>query len=421
MKPLRVGIVGYGSAGQAAAVLLTRDGHEVTVFERVGSPGPIGAGFLLQPTGLQVLWQMGLLGEVLRYGARVNRLYGDIGSGRIVMDMRYAGLDRRLCGIGLQRGALFTILESAWSQRIDGLRTGQTIVWLDAERGLLESATGERFGPFDLVLIADGSGSTLRGSVATPTLDRPYPWGALWCLLPAADWPHGDELRQRYQAARKMIGLLPVGSRPDDPTARLSFFWSLRSDAFERWQDDGFHPFQRELHALWPQAETVLSGLVSPDQLARARYRDTVLARWHRGRTALIGDSAHAMSPQLGQGVNMALLDALVLRDTLRSAGSVAQALHAYQAQRRRHVRIYQLWSRWLTPIFQSERDWLAKLRDLAFQPMGRMPGGRRQMLRVLSGTRRGLLGVLPLSGEFLDDLETGLDRFGEAQEVAVS
>jgi len=74
---LNIAIVGYGTAGQALAILLTRDGHAVEVFERTAKPGPIGAGFLLQPTGLQVLWQMGLLPAALEYGAPVTRLYGE--------------------------------------------------------------------------------------------------------------------------------------------------------------------------------------------------------------------------------------------------------------------------------------------------------------------------------------------------------
>jgi len=70
------------------------------------------------------------------------------------------------------------------------------------------------------------------------------------------------------------------------------------------------------------------------------------------------------MSPQLGQGVNMALLDALALRDALRDSDEVEPALAAYGAARRRHVAIYQFWSRWLTPVFQSEADSVAWLRD---------------------------------------------------------
>lgn len=52
---LRIAVIGYGTAGQAVSILLTRDGHEVEIFERVPTPGPVGAGFLLQPSGLQVL------------------------------------------------------------------------------------------------------------------------------------------------------------------------------------------------------------------------------------------------------------------------------------------------------------------------------------------------------------------------------
>lgn len=99
-----VAIVGYGTAGQAAAVLLSRDGHRVEVFERAPHPGPVGAGFLLQPTGLHVLWTMGLLDDALVHGARIERLYGETTAGRAVMDMRYRELEPRLFGLGMQRG-----------------------------------------------------------------------------------------------------------------------------------------------------------------------------------------------------------------------------------------------------------------------------------------------------------------------------
>ncbi|MCA0394074.1 MAG: FAD-dependent monooxygenase, partial [Proteobacteria bacterium] len=148
----RVAIVGYGSAGQCAAVLLSRDGHEVHVFERVPVPGPVGAGFLLQPSGLQVLWRMGLLAEVLRHGAPVERLYGDARCGRAVMDMRYAALDPRLAGIGLQRGALFSILAGAWDGHA-AIRAGVRIAVIDSERGLLQDDSGARHGPFDVVVV----------------------------------------------------------------------------------------------------------------------------------------------------------------------------------------------------------------------------------------------------------------------------
>jgi len=384
-------------------VLLARDGHRVEVFEQAPQPGPVGAGFLLQPTGLQVLWAMGLLDAALAHGSPVRRLYGETPCGRAVMDMRYAGLDARLCGLGMQRGALFSLLAQAWDG-IDSMHRGTRIIAIDDDTRRIRDADGRWHGPFDLIIAADGSGSCLRRHVDAGGLDRPYPWGALWCLVPRGDWPWEDELRQRYVAARRMIGLLPVGTRPGDDTPRLSFFWSLRSDDFDAWRTRGMAAWIDEVRSIWPEALDRLGG-VEETSLARASYRDAVPRRWHRDRVVLMGDAAHAMSPQLGQGVNMALMDALSLRDALRAHPDIGAALAAYEHARRRHVRIYQFWSRWLTPLFQSDRDLVAALRDIAFLPLGRLPGGRGHMLHVLRGTQRGMFGKVGLEAAFVDAL----------------
>ena len=402
-----IAIVGYGTAGQAAAVLLARDGHRVQVFERAPELGPVGAGFLLQPTGLQVLWQLGVLDAALAYGRPVHRLYGETPCGRAVMNMRYTGLAGGLYGLGMQRGALFALLAQALPEAVQ-VHCGSRIVEVDVQAGRIRDEAGDWHGRFDLVIAADGAGSQLRASTAAVRLDAPYPWGALWCLVAQEDWAWPDELRQRYVAARKMIGLLPVGTRPGDDTPRLSFFWSLPASDFDGWQERGMAVWREEVARLWPAAEQRLQAVSECSQLARASYRDTMMRRWHRGRLVLVGDAAHAMSPQLGQGVNMALMDALALRDALRAETQIPIALERYQQQRRAHVGIYQFWSRWLTPLFQSERDTVARLRDIAFLPLGRVPGGRRHMLRVLSGTQHGLLGKLRLEPEFLRALAQG-------------
>lgn len=402
MPKRHIAIVGYGTAGQACAHALAGDDVEVEIFERVAEPGPVGAGFLLQPIGLQALWRMGLLDEVRRYGAPVARLYGENTHGRVVMDMRYADLDPRLGGLGMQRGALFSILHAAIGQGAQ-LHAGTAIEEIDHASGRIRDHQGRWHGPYDLVIVAEGSASRLRESVAAPRINQPYPWGALWCLLPAGDWRFSNELSQRYLLARQMMGFLPVGSAPADGTPKLSFFWSLPSDGFEDWQRAGPDAWFDQLTAIWPEARTQLGDGFDVGVLARAAYRDAVLRDWWQGRTVLVGDAAHAMSPQLGQGANMALVDAVALADALRSTDRLEQALAEFTAARRRHLAAYHRWSRWLTPLFQSNLDWLARLRDLAFFPAGKLPGGRGHMLRVLTGTQQGWLCRYPLQPAFIE------------------
>ena len=401
-RRLRIAIVGYGTGGQACALLLSADGHEVEVFERAPALGPVGAGFLLQPVGMWVLWEMGLLGAALAHGAPVTRLHGENVKGRKVMDMRYRELDERFFGLGLQRGALFDLLDTEWTEGRRIHRDCQ-VTRVDCDSGALTDAHGTRFERFDVVIVADGAASRLRSQVVPSTLDRPYPWGAQWCLVEQGDWPWFNELRQRYVGARRMAGMLPVGTRPADPVPKLSFFWSLPVSALDG--DESQRQWRHELETLWPEAAARIKTIDVPHGLAAARYRDAVHKQWSRGRAVLLGDAAHAMSPQLGQGVNMALLDAQALRDALRSHAFVPHAFADYQHRRRSHVAAYHFWSRWLTPLFQSEHDRAAALRDLAFHPLSRLPIGRTQMLQVLSGTRSGWLGNFRLPAVFLDSL----------------
>lgn len=403
---LNVAVVGYGTAGQATALALQADGHGVEVFERVPQPGPVGAGFLLQPTGLQALWQLNLLQNACAQATPVTRLHGETTTARAVMDMQYAGLDARLSGWGMQRGALFTLLHEALADRVQR-HVGCEVHNLDCQGGRVQDASGGWHGPFDLVVVADGAGSSLREQVSPFRINRPYPWGALWCLLPMPkDWAWPDQLRQRYRLAREMAGLLPVGTRADDGRAMLSFFWSVPCAGFDALADAGSAAWLQALERLWPQARALFADDFDIQGLVRARYRDAIAKRWFNGRALLLGDAAHAMSPQLGQGVNMALLDAVALARHLRNARPLSASLAAFADERRRHLAAYHRWSRWLTPLFQSDHDGMARMRDALFLPMGRLPGSRGQMLRVLTGTQQGWWGRMRLQPAFIEALQ---------------
>lgn len=324
---LRIAIVGYGAAGQAAALFLSAQGHAVSVFEQAAEPGPAGAGFLLQPTGLGVLARLGLLDRALAVGQPIARLQGFTQRGRCVMDMRYADHAPDCFALGMTRGSLFTMMRDAY---VDAPRmhTGVRIASMDTQTHRLTDSNGNSHGPFELIIAADGAHSCLRASAPSLVHRAPvYPWGAMWCLVQAENWPHHDSLQQRYGGSREMIGLLPVGRRADREGRWLTFFFSLPGGDVDAFDASALATLRHRVQALWPQALPLLSDIRAPEQLQRARYRDVVLHRPTLGRLVFIGDAAHAMSPQLGQGVNMALMDAAALADSLHEHTDVDEAL----------------------------------------------------------------------------------------------
>lgn len=395
---LDVAVIGCGTAGAASALFLSRAGHRVTLFERVPEPGPVGAGIMMQPSGLLVLERLGLAGPILRRGAKVERLCCDTAGGRTVLDLAYGDLGEGLFGVGLHRGVLFETLHGAVKGSAVHLRCGMAIERLrrapDRDRVLVEDDTGVRHGPFDLVVVCDGARSRVRDSMPSVSRTvRPYPWGALWFIGKDPALRYTGRLHQIVRGARRMIGLLPTGLGPDGAQVPLvSLFASVRADTVDAVRARGLDAWKDDVRSVAPHAAPVLEQVTSFDQLTFAAYFDVTMPRWHAHRVVFLGDAAHATSPQLGQGCNLALVDAADLEDALDASRTVAAALDRYTASRRDHLAYYQLATRWLTPFFQSDGDWLGILRDLALGPACAVPYVRREMVRSMAGTKTGLL-----------------------------
>ncbi len=394
MPEAGVAIVGAGVAGAAAAVRLAERGIAVTLYEAVPEPRPIGAGLLLQPTGQRVLAAMGLLDDALALGTRVDRLFGDTPTGRTVLDMSYRRFHPEAYGLGLQRGALMGLL---WKRvRELGIRwqCGAAVEGFAQDAGgvTLRRADGATARHAALIL-ANGSFSRLREGMKVRQSGRLFPWGAVWTVLPApAGFPQ-IELRQRFRSASQMLGLMPVGKAASDDTARgINLFWSLPVAELDGWQQRiGLAALKQRMADLFPDVVPLIAGLTEAGQLREARYADVHMARWHDGRVLAIGDCAHGMSPQLGQGANMALIDAHELAAEL-GGGDWPQVFERYTRRRRAHLRFYGQASRGLTPMFQSHAVVAPWLRDRFFGWGGRLPYLHQQSIATLSGVKTGWL-----------------------------
>ncbi len=385
-----VAVIGAGPAGLAAALALARDGHHVEVIERFERPAPVGSGLILQPTGLAVLHSLGLLDDILNLGARINRLCGvDALSGRTVLDVSYAAGGHDRFGLAVHRAALFNTLFHAVQAAGIALRTGITVTGVDVSvaQASVVSEPGAIKGRYDLVVDASGRGSRLRAFCHRPAEPRSLPYGAFWATLP---WhghgfnPHA--LLQRYQGASVMIGVLPIGRPTLDASPMAAFFWSLKPEEAHIVRAQGLPAWKARLLALWPETVPYLDAIHDFDQLTLARYGHHTLAPPTGERIAFIGDAAHSTSPQLGQGANMALLDAAALASALRDAPSVTTALDLYAKRRRRHVALFQAMSRLFTPFYQSDSRVLPFLRDGLVATLARLPPVQRLLAATVTG-----------------------------------
>ena len=397
MKTLRIAVIGAGTAGLASATLLARDQHQVDLFEALAEPLPVGSGILLQPQGLYVLEELGLLHNMLQVGSRVDALYGISHRGRQVMDFRYADLQSNLFAIGIHRGQLFQQLWKAAKAANVTIHCGEKISQLKQHGQVSIISDHQTHSDYDLVVIADGTWSQLRQQLHIPHKVRTYPWGAIWAIWPDAEQRCQHILDQRYCHADTMIGLLPTGIPPQQKQHCVSFFWSLEAKHYPHWQQQSLHNWRDTNLKLWPELEAFWSADCKRDDFTFSRYADVVMSRWHDRKTVIIGDAAHAMSPQLGQGANMALTDALHLSEQLTIHEDVETALAAYSQQRRKHLKYYQYASRMLTPFFQSNSRMLAWMRDLVFPPMKYIPIAKKHALSTLAGVKPSLLGNKPL------------------------
>ena len=384
MTRRQIAVVGAGIGGLAAAAMLAAAGHAVSIFDRFDTPRPVGSGLVIQPVGLDVLDHIGAGEGARASGALIERMLGiEAETGARVLDVRYLRGNTGRPGLAIHRASLFTVLWQA--ARGEGVTVTPSATIIDAPlRGAKRSvilADGDEVGPFDLVVDASGAASRL-----SPLQGRPLPYGAIWGTVPWPDdtpLPH-DQLTQRYRRASRMAGVLPIGTPPGQPRS-AAIFWSLPVRDMEQWQQTPLEGWKSEARSLWPDFAPFLAPITAHGQMTPARYTHGTMRTPYADALAFIGDAAHRASPQLGQGANMALLDAFALSWAL-SLADVPEALSLYARSRRWHVRLYQAMSAAFTPQYQSDSRLLPVLRDRVLAPLSGLPPVQAILTRLVSG-----------------------------------
>lgn len=382
---MKIAIGGAGIAGLSAATFLARAGCDVSIYDKSPKPEPVGSGLIIQPTGQAALAALQLDRGLMMRGARLDCLDGRLEDGRRkVLDVRYEALGDDVFGVSIHRAALFNMLYNAAKAAGAQMRHGVEVTGVDreAQRVLLGNAGVS--DPYDLFIDALGVRSPLvkRG-------DCFLPFGALWANapFPAADGFSENILTQRYRGADMSAGVMPIGAMDEERAPQAAFFWTLKAAHYDSWRMTPLARWKGRVLTLWPQVAPVLDHFTDHDQFVFAHYAHHTARTPVEGRIVHIGDSWHAASPQLGQGANMALLDAWALSLALERHEDMDAALAAFVLLRQRHVRLYQMISRLFTPVYQSDSKFLPALRNLLAEPLSRFWFMPKVLAAMVSGT----------------------------------
>ena len=325
-KDLHVVVAGAALGGATAALLLARGGARVTLLEKIAAPRAIGAGIAIVENGLTVLEALGLGDDLARLGAKVEGVRVVDGRGRTLLAPR--GPQPR--ALMVRRSDLYGLLHDAVraEARVE-LRLDAEVLRADRQGAVtLRASGGDETLRADLVVGADGVHSRVRDGGDFGAVVRRTGVRYARMLVPAG-LARGEEAWTRQ-------GLFGSSALPDGTYAFASaqgpaaHLLESRGD-LARWQD--------EWARAYAPAADIMATITSWDQLLVSEVIRVDCRRYCDGRLALLGDAAHAMAPNVGQGGNSAIVDAAVLAASLREAADVPGALARYDARRRPAVR----------------------------------------------------------------------------------
>jgi len=321
----RAVVVGGATGGCAMALLLARAGARVTLLERVAEPRAVGAGIGLAENGMAVLEGLGL-GAVLLAHSRPVRGARIVDAARrtLLAPGPEAPEIRMIRRADLQRALLDAV---AAEPRIEARFGVEALSARPDGRVEATGPAGAESHVADLVVGADGVHSRVRdGGRFDARVDAR---GIAYVRALARD---AEPLCEEAWTAAGLFGSFAVED---------GVYWYASAGAPEvarALAARDLDAFRAAWRRAYPAATALLDATPAFDALVVNRVIRVTCRRWRDGRLVLVGDAAHAMAPNVGQGANSALVDVAVLVDELRRADDLEGALAAYQARRQPSV-----------------------------------------------------------------------------------
>ncbi len=332
MQNLKAIVIGAGMGGLAAAIALKQVGYEVEIYDRVSQMRPVGAGISLWSNGVKVLNRLGLGKEIAQIGGQMDRMQYLTVTGELISDISLAPL---VAEVGqrpypVARADLQQMLIHAFPGKVQlghqfiGLEQDDRSVTALFENG--HSTTG------DVLVAADGVRSLTRKYVLGEQVEPQYGGYVNWNgLVPISEDLAPKDTWAIYVGEHKRVSMMPVAGD------RFYFFLDMPMPKEAALEPGEIRADLLKFFTGWADPVQTLIQRLDPEKTNRVLIHDVgPLTGMVRGRVALLGDSAHATCPDLGQGGCQALEDAFVLTHYLTTTNiSVQDALQRYEVERK--------------------------------------------------------------------------------------
>jgi 2-polyprenyl-6-methoxyphenol hydroxylase-like FAD-dependent oxidoreductase len=370
-------VIGAGIAGLAAGLALTRAGVDVGVFERATDLQEVGAGISLWANAIHALDRLGLPGVIQSVGAvsALGQLRSD--GGRILSAPAVDEIQRKLgvvCVV-MHRAELLNILLDAFGRSRVYLRSHCVGLSQTVDRVTAEFDNGRVFSG-DILLGADGLHSVVRAVLHGP---KPPSYAGYTAWRAVVPFDTSMVVASESWGPGKRFGLVPMSA------GRIYWYATQNVDEGQRYPSE--KAALREMFRGWhTPIEAVIDATDESAILRNDIYDRPVLTEWGSGRVTLVGDAAHPMTPNLGQGACQALEDAVVLGDSLQTHPNVQDALRAYEARRLPRANAFVNQSRQLGRFAQWEQPWAIAVRNFALRWIS--PRLQERQLERMAGYR---------------------------------